>query len=176
MQGRHPELNIILSDEEIKSLKKILRSKKAEYRLVQRSKIVLLASENRYRNTEIGDKVGCSRESVRYWKKSFHKSRLEGLKDKPRSGKPPKFTAKQRAKILALSTRSPDGEGLHFTDWSTRELAKHAVEKKIVSSIHWTTVGDWLKGADIKPHKWEYWLNSKDPDFEKKNDGSYRAL
>ena len=106
MQGRHPELNITLSDKESKYLKKIIRSKKAEFRLVQRAKIIILASENKYRNTEIGDKAGCSRESVRYWKKSFHKFRLEGLKDKPRSGKPPVFTAKQRAKIMALATKS----------------------------------------------------------------------
>ena len=43
-----------------------------------------------------------------------------------------------------------------------------AVEKKIVKSIHWTTINDWLKHSDIKPHKWEYWLNSNDPDFKKK--------
>jgi|TARA_B100001971_G_scaffold202605_1_gene216577 transposase len=168
MQGRHPELNITLGDEEVKYLKKILRSKKTEFRLVQRAKIIILASENRYRNTEIGDKVGCSRESVRHWKKSFHKFRLEGLKDRPRSGKPPEFTAKQRAEILALATKKPIGEGLHFTDWSTRDLAKHAIEKKIVKSIHWTTINDWLKNSDIKPHKWEYWLNSNDPHFKKK--------
>ena len=42
------------------------------------------------------------------------------------------------------------------------------LRKKIVSSIHWTTISNWLRNADIKPHKWEYWLNSKDPNFEKK--------
>jgi transposase len=171
MQGRHPELNLILSDKETKSLTKIVNSKKAEFRLVQRAKIILLASENKYRNTEIGNKVRFSRETVRFWIKSFHKSRLDGLKDKHRSGKPTEFTATQRTKIIALSTKSPESEGLHFTDWSTRELARHAVEKKIVPSIHWTTINDWLSNADIKPHRWGYWLNSKDPDFEKKNAG-----
>ena len=173
MQGRHPELSIILGYKETAYLEKITRSKKAEFRLVQRAKIILLASENKYRNTEIGEKTSCSRESVRYWKKRFHKFRLDGLKDKPRSGKPPEFTAKQRAKIMALATKKPEDEGLHFTDWSARELAKHAVEKKIVKSIHWTTINDWLSNSDIKPHKWEYWLNSKDPEFGKKNDGSH---
>ena len=176
MQGRHPELKIFLTDEESKNLQKIVRSRKAEVRLAQRAKIILIASENKYRNTEIGNKVGCSRETVRHWVRSFCKLRLDGLKDGPRPGKPLEFTAKQRAKILALATKKPEDEGLHFTDWSTRELAKHAMEKKIVPSIHWTTISDWLRGADIKPHKWEYWLNSKDPDFEKKNDGNHRAL
>jgi len=172
MQGRHPETKIILTDKEKEALEKIIRSKKTEYRLVQRTKVVLLSSENKYRNTEIGNKVGCSRETVRHWQKSFHKSRLEGIKDAPRSGKPPQFTSKQRTKIMALATKKPEDKGLHFTDWSTRELANYAIENGIVSSIHWTTIGDWLKGADIKPHRWGYWLNSTDPNFEKKNAGS----
>lgn len=173
MQGRHPETSIILSDKEKETLEKIVRSRKVEVRLVQRVKIILLASNSKLRNQEIGDNVGCSRQIVFKWRKRFCMKRLEGIKDYARSGKPPKFTAKERAKILAMVTKSPESEGKHFTDWSARELAKYIVKKKIVSSIHWTTISDWLRNANIKPHKWEYWLNSKDPDFEKKNAGMY---
>ena len=173
MQGRHPETKIILKDKEEEILNSYLRKTTTEYRYVLRSKIILLASENKYRNQEIADKLGCTRQIVYKWKKRFKQFRLRGLDDHPRSGKPPEFTAKQRASIMALATKKPENEGLHFTDWSTRELAKCAVEKKIVKSIHWTTVNDWLSNSDIKPHKWEYWLNSKDPEFGKKNDGGH---
>ena len=173
MQGRHPETKIVLTDKEGEILRSYLRKTTTEYRYVLRSKIILLASENKYRNQEIADKLGCTRQIVYKWKKRFKQFRLKGLEDNPRSGKPPEFTAKQRAKIMALATKKPENEGLHFTDWSARELAKHAVEKKIVNSIHWTTINDWLSHADIKPHKWEYWLNSKDPGFGKKNDGGH---
>ena len=176
MQGRHPETSIVLSDKEKKTLEKIARSGKAEVRLVQRSKIILLSSNSKLGNQEIGNKVGCSRQIVFKWRKRFYNNRLESLKDNPRSGHPQAFTAKERTKVLAMATKSPESEGKHFTDWSARELAKHIVEKKIVRSIHWTTVSDWLRNADIKPHKWEYWLNSTDPDFEKKNGGVRRAL
>jgi len=171
MQGRHPETSVILSDKERKTLEKIAGSRKAEVRLVQRAKIILFSSDSELRNQEIGDKVGCSRQIVFKWRKRFCKNRLDSLKDDPRSGHPLAFTAKERTKVLAMATKSPESEGKHFTDWSVRELAKHIVQKKIVRSIHWTTVSDWLRNADIKPHKWEYWLNSKDPDFEKKNAG-----
>lgn len=170
MQGRHPETSIVLSDEEKKTLEKITRSRKAEVRLVQRTKIILLSSNSKLRNQEIGDKVGCSRQIVFKWRKRFCKNRLDGLRDDPRSGKLPTFTAKERTKIIAMATKSPESEGKHFTDWSARELAKHVIKKKIVSSIHWTTISKWLSNADIKPHKWEYWLNSTDPNFGKKND------
>jgi transposase len=168
MQGRHPEIEIVLSDREKQTLEKVVRSKKAEVRLVQRAKIILLCSNPKLRNQEIGDKIGCSRQIVVKWRKRFCNQRLEGLKDKQRSGKPPVFTAKQRTEIMALATRKPADEGRHFTDWSARELADHAMEKGIVSTIHWTTISDWLRNADIKPHKWEYWLNSNDPDFKKR--------
>ncbi len=173
MQGRHPETLIVLSENERKVLEKIVKSRKAEVRLAQRAKIILLSSNSKLRNQEIGNKIGCSRQIVFKWRMRFCKNRLDGFKDKQRSGHPLKFTAKERTRILAMATKSPESEGKYFTDWSTRELAKHIVEKKIVRSIHWTTVSDWLRNADIKPHQWEYWLNSKDPDFEKKNVGMH---
>ncbi len=168
MRGRHPDDDVILTIEEKKILEKMVGTKKSEARMVQRAKIILLASENKYRNTEIGLMVGCGRDNVRVWKKRFNNHRIAGLQDKERCGRPPTFTAHQRAEILALATKSPENEGKHFTDWSTRELAKHATEKNIVKSIHWTTVAGWLRNADIKPHKWEYWLNSDDPNFKKR--------
>jgi len=176
MQGRHPELNIVLDDKQRKILEKISRSKKAEVRLVQRVRIILLSSERKYRNTEIGAKVGCNRDTVRKWQKCFHERGFAGLKDASRSGHPLKFTAKERTKILAMSTKSPELEGKHFTDWTVRSLATHIVKKNIVKKISKSTIWRFLTSVDIKPHKWEYWLNSKDPDFEKKNVEVYRAV
>jgi len=176
MQGRYPEDVIVLNESNRKTLERIANSRTVEYRLVQRAKIILLASEGKYRNTEIGEKVDCNRDGVRQWRKRFIKSGLNGLKDLPRSGHPPEFTAQERAAVLAMSTRSPESEGKHFTEWSIRELAKHVTKKRIVDSISYPTVHRWLKGADIKPHKWKYWLNSKDPDFSKKNDGMHKSL
>ena len=168
MQGRYPESKIVLKDEDRKNLEKIAKSRTAEVRLVQRAQIILLAAEEKHRNTEIGEKVGCNRITVRKWRRRFLESGIDGLKDMPRSGHPLEFTAQERAEVLAMATRKPEDEGKHFTDWSIRELANHVVEKGIVESVSPTTVFRWLSEADIKPHKWEYWLNSTDPDFLKK--------
>ena len=176
MQGRYPEDMVILNENDGKKLEKIANSRKVEYRLVQRTKIILLASEGKYRNTEIGEKVDCNRDTVRKWRKRFIKYGIGGLKDLPRSGHPPTFTAHERAGVLAMSTKSPETEGKHYTEWSVRELAKHVVKKGVVDSISYPTVYRMLKGADIKPHKWEYWLNSKDPDFSKKNDSMHKPV
>jgi len=167
MQGRHPEIKIVLSDEEKKTLLEITKSKKAEMRLVQRSRIILLAFENKYRNTEIGIKVGVNRDTVRHWIKNFNKGRLEGIKDKQRPGAPSRFSSEEKTNILAMATKDPQKEGRQFTDWSIRDLTDHIVEKKIVKKIGWSTVWRMLNKIDIRPHKWEYWLNSQDPHFKK---------
>jgi len=176
MQGRYPDDMIVLDENDRTILERLANSRRVEHRLVQRAKVILLASEGKYRNTEIGEKVDCSRITVWKLKKRFLKSGLNGLKDNPRSGHPLEFTAQERVAVLAMSTRSPETEGKYFTEWSVRELAKHIVEKGIVQSISYPTVHRLLKRADIKPHKWEYWLNSNDPDFLKKNGGMHKPV
>ena len=79
MQGRHPELDIVLNDKERKILEKISRSRTIETRLVQRAKIILFASEKNIA-IEIGLKAGCNRDTVRLWKKQFHNLVLMDLK------------------------------------------------------------------------------------------------
>jgi transposase len=48
------------------------------------------------------------------------------------------------------------------------DLSRVAVEKGIVEAIGSATIWRLLDQAAIKPHRWHYWLNSHDPDFEVK--------
>lgn len=45
---------------------------------------------------------------------------------------------------------------------------QETLKQEIVSSISRSTVWRLLDQAEIKPHKWRYWLNSPDPGFEEK--------
>jgi transposase len=110
MQGRHPKNKIVLKDEDRKNLEKIAKSRTAEIRLVQRAQIILLAAEGKYRNTGIGEKVGCNRITVRKWRRRFQESGMDGLKDMPRSGHPLEFTAQEQAEVLVMATRKPEDE------------------------------------------------------------------
>lgn len=69
------------------------------------------------------------------------------LKDKPRSGTPPTFSAAQREQIIALASMSPEEAGLPFTVWSNELLKQEAIHRKIVSSISARQIGRFLKGA-----------------------------
>jgi transposase len=64
------------------------------------------------------------------------------LKDKPRSGKPPRITGLEKAKITALACS--DAPAGHVC-WTLRLLADRAVEQGLVESISHKTVGQILK-------------------------------
>jgi hypothetical protein len=48
------------------------------------------------------------------------------------------------------------------------DLVRAAVEKGFVASNSPVTIGRLLDQAAIKPHRWHYWLNRTDPQFEAK--------
>jgi transposase len=84
-------LEIEISDDERATLLKWVRTQKTDKRLYIRAKIVLLAVEG-LSNTAIAGKLDFRRASIIEWRKRFGEQRIEGLHDKPRSGRPPVFS------------------------------------------------------------------------------------
>src|SRR6516165_12696316 len=64
---------------------------RSEYRDVIRAKIVLLASKG-LANDAIGDRLDTPRQIVSKWRKRFYTARLSGLEDRPRDGRPARFS------------------------------------------------------------------------------------
>jgi len=62
-----------------------------------------------------------------------------------------------RVQIEQLACCSPAGIGLHMTHWSTRTLAKAAVDQGLVPGIAHSTVSLLLRDADLQPHRSRYW-------------------
>jgi hypothetical protein len=89
------------SEQERAVLQKRARSHTGAYWEVVRARIVLLASEE-ISNKEIASRLDTSPQVVWKWRKRFHQEGLEGLEDRPRSGRPPSF-----------SPRSKDGGEVH---------------------------------------------------------------
>src|SRR6266568_3749545 len=71
-----------------------LRSRAARYTTphgeVLRAKIVLLAAEGKT-NAEIARRLDCALRTVSLWRKRFFEERLDGLRDRPRPGRPRRF-------------------------------------------------------------------------------------
>lgn len=78
------------------------------------------------------------------------------------------FPPQQQHKIVALATQPPPKQGHPITHWSMADLSRACVQEGFMGSISPSTVWRLLDQAAIKPHRWHYWLNSSDPDFQVK--------
>ncbi|MGO9471111.1 MAG: helix-turn-helix domain-containing protein [Isosphaeraceae bacterium] len=81
---------IVLSDEERCELGRIARAEKRPWREVQRARIVLYSADG-LADTEIAARLDTTARIVGCWRKRFFEDRLEGLKDRPRAGRPRRF-------------------------------------------------------------------------------------
>jgi transposase-like protein len=88
--ARPPRHRIELSDDERCVLERTARAEKLPFQEVQRARIVLYAAEGLH-DTEIAARLDTSPGLVGRWRRRFAVDRLEGLSDKPRSGRPRRF-------------------------------------------------------------------------------------
>ena len=153
---------VILSEKERANLEKRVRKGTEEQRMIPRLKIVLLASRG-LETREIAERLGISQKTVCKWRGRYVQKGLDGLRDNQRSGKPWKFSAEERLSVITTACKPPKTT----THWSVRDLQKE-VSKKISRSISYVTIYRILKSIDLKPHQYEMWLNSQDPEFEAK--------
>jgi len=150
---------LAVSPEDLHTLGQWSRSGSIRAALVERAKILLLAAEG-LSNTEIASQVGCSRPTVILWRHRYTTAGLDGLLDKPRSGRPQTVRADRRAEILA-ATLTPPPEHLGVTHWSTRLLGDE------LGVSHNTVARVWAE-HDLKPWRTETFKFSTDPQLEAK--------
>ena len=88
--ARPPRHRIELTDDERSELVRIARAEKLPWQDVQRARIVLYAAEGLH-DTEIAQRLDTTPGIVGKWRRRFAGDRLEGLRDRPRSGRPRRF-------------------------------------------------------------------------------------
>ena len=72
-------------------LQQMVRKYTLPYYKVLRAKAILLAADG-LENKQIGEKLDLPREIVSKWRKRFFEERLNGLQDRPRRGRPSRFS------------------------------------------------------------------------------------
>jgi hypothetical protein len=82
---------IQLSESERIELEARSRHHSLPHRVVVRAKLVLMAAGG-MDNHAIGASLGVDRKSVSRWRKRFFEERLGGLEERPRSGRPRRFS------------------------------------------------------------------------------------
>ena len=96
---------------------------------------------------EVAAKIGVSSVTISAWADKYEEVGLAFLKDKPRPGRPPNITSRQRAKIVALASSDPP-EG--HEKWSLRLLAEKAMTLGFVDSISHQYINQILKESEIQ--------------------------
>jgi transposase-like protein len=114
---------IALSGDEQAVLAARARSVRGPYRDRLRAAIVLAAAAGQD-NAAIARQLGVCTDTVRKWRRRFAEGRLAGLADAPRSGRPPVFTAADRAEVIALACALPAESGVPLSRWSGPDLAR----------------------------------------------------
>lgn len=80
-----------LSENERRVLERNARSVTAPYRVVMRARALLLAA-TQLENAVIAERLTMSRSFVSELRKRFCRDRLDALEDRPRSGRPARFS------------------------------------------------------------------------------------
>jgi transposase len=155
---------IILSTEEHAQLTVRANSARDAHRDVIRAHIILAAADGRS-NAAIAGRLRLHVDTVRKWRRRFHQQRLAGLTDRPRTGRPRRFSAVQVAEVKALACELPADADTPLAKWSCPELAVEASRRGLVASISASTVRRWLAADAIKPWQHRSWIFPRDPEF-----------
>jgi transposase len=163
-----------LTGEERDRVKKLARSRIAPARLVERARIILLAHRG-LRVPAIAEQLKLTQITVRTWLKRFNAGGLDGLNDRPRSGRPTTFTPHEVAEVVSASLTDPQALGLPFGSWTMDRLAAYLKEHKRLA-ISRSRISELLVAEGLRWRAQETWFGERvDPDFAEKRGASRRS-
>ena len=139
-------LEIHLPEEEREYLYKFIKTGTKKARAIARANVLLLADEG-HSNDEINEATKVHRQTIwriknRYLKEGLHSA----LKEKPRSGQPPKYGDIEKTEIIAMAcTNPPKGS----KRWTIVLLTEEMKKKKGFKTLNRESVRLILKKAKL---------------------------
>ncbi len=149
---------IKLTSDEKQTLEGYVRASTTQQRLVLRSKIILLAAKGRA-TKDIAAQLKVRPTTVSQWRKRFASSRIVGLQDAPRAGKPKQYDQDTELRILTQLDNDPPAG---FATWNGKLLAKALGDV----SVH--QIWRVLRKHGIQLQRRHSWCISTDPQFAQK--------
>jgi transposase len=139
----------------------LIEDKKIGYR----AKIIILSYEG-YTPPQIEKAINMHVKNIRKWIHRFNEYGIEGILEKKRTGRKPKFNEKTINQILKIIKKPPYELNLPFSTWSLRKLEAYLKNKGI--DISHTRIRQLLLKHGFKFLKSKQELISKDPNYEAK--------
>ncbi|GBF34303.1 IS630 family transposase [Desulfocucumis palustris] len=171
-QSHRAKLNLTL--EEIHRLETIIHARTEGVSRVERAKIFLFYNDGESISS-IARILKTNRPKIeRHINKALEFGIDVALNDLPRPGKPESITMEDKVWLISLACKKPKEFGYSYELWTTDLLSKH-VRKYCEEYGHTSlknlsrgTVSKILSANQVKPHKIQYYLERKDPDFDQK--------
>ena len=155
-------------------LEQISKSRTESATRIERAKMIIDYSKG-VTISAIARKLLTNRPKVeRCIDKALQLGALTALDDLPRPGKPPEITAEAKTWLVNLACQKPKELGYSFELWTNRLLVMHARKHcnenghPSLAKINRGTVSKILNKSDVRPHKITYYLERRDPDFDRK--------
>lgn len=165
---------LTLAPEQRKTLAELAASRTAPAREVERAK-VLLGYAAGTSITELQRQLGFSRPMIyRCVDKALAAGVQMGLKDKYHRPHAPEITDAAKAWVVSVACTKPKDHGLAAELWTISALASFVSEGARAAGFDRlanagkSTVWRILNENDIKPHKIRYYLEKRDPEFDRK--------
>ena len=112
-----------LTKEENTQIKKLIR-RSADARVVRRAQMVRLSAQGK-KSHEIAELLGFTIPTVHRVIDAFNREGVEGLPDKPRTGRRPKVTGQYVKCLKEAVAKSPLEFGYAFASWTLPRLREH---------------------------------------------------
>jgi transposase len=153
-----------------------LRSKLADLslsaRIHQRYRVIEEVHQGRP-IVEAADRVGCHFTLAYDWVHRFNESGFSTFERAPNPrGRPPILRAEQLRQLIEVALSSPAERGLPFTAWSVPKLAEYCRQKGLLPPVTDEWVRRLLRREGLSAQRIRTWKTSKDPDFDRKKNGS----
>lgn len=165
---------LVLASEQRTMLTELAGSRTAPIREVERAKILVGYADG----SSISDlmrQLGVGRPMIY---KCIDKALAAGvgaaLKDAYHRPHEPEISDEAKAWVVSVACTKPKDHGLAAELWSISALARHIGEQAVAQGhprlehAGKSTVWRILNAHDIKPHKIRYYLEKRDPDFDRK--------
>jgi transposase len=173
--GRNPiRAKLVLDAETRSKLESIAKSRTEGQTRIERAK-VLLAYHAGKGVTALAQTFQTNRPKIeRILNRALEMGALASLEDRPGRGRKPEITAEARAWLMAVACTKPVDLGYPDELWATRTLALHARKHgpeaghPCLAMLGRGTVSKLLTGAELRPHKIDYYLERRDPEIDPK--------
>jgi transposase len=156
-----------ISNEEGNRLLRILRRGSGSVVTWRRAQMILLSAQA-MDVPQIAQVTFTSEDRVRDVIHNFNADGFDALYPRYKGGRPPKFTAAERAQIKRIALGRPADHDLPFSTWSLSKLADYLVDKGVVEDISHEGLRALLRAEGVSFQRLKTWKQSNDPDFEAK--------